>query len=95
MKSFNSALDQPIANMGRRGFGLDRKAMLLEAQQAAPPWSGSFFSQSPPSGESRVWLEARQFVLKNCSPDRLCAARLKARQFVIKITNHRVLGSLQ
>jgi hypothetical protein len=63
--------------------------MLLEAQQAAPPWSGSFFLQSPPSGESRVWLEARQFVRKNCRPDRLCAARLKARQFVIKITNHK------
>jgi hypothetical protein len=28
-------------------------------------------------------------VCKNCRPDRLCAARLKARQFVIKITNHK------
>jgi hypothetical protein len=27
MKSFDSALDQPIANiMGRRGFGLNRKS---------------------------------------------------------------------
>ncbi len=26
---------------------------------------------------------------KNCRPDHLCAARLKARQFVIKITNHK------
>ena len=39
--------------------------------------------------ESRVWLEARQFVRKNCRPDRLCTSRLKARQFVIKITNHK------
>ena len=46
-------------------------------------------SNSPRISESRVWLEARQFVRKNCRPDRLCAARLKARQFVIKITNHK------
>jgi hypothetical protein len=26
MKSFDSALDQPIENMGRRGFGLNRKS---------------------------------------------------------------------
>ncbi len=26
MKSFDIALDQPIANMGRRGFGLNRKS---------------------------------------------------------------------
>jgi hypothetical protein len=26
MKSFDSALDQPIANMGRQGFGLNRKS---------------------------------------------------------------------
>jgi hypothetical protein len=46
-------------------------------------------SNSPRISESQVWLEARQFVRKKCRPDRLCAARLKAKQFVIKITNHK------
>jgi hypothetical protein len=43
MKSFDSALDQPSQTWGGEGLVSIAKAMLLEAQQAAPPWSDSFF----------------------------------------------------
>jgi hypothetical protein len=43
MKSFNSALDQPIANMGRRGFGLNRKSHVARGAASGSTMVGFIF----------------------------------------------------